>query len=252
MNNQATWVVVIAMMLFSVSTLAQQEEARQDSETVDASESLSANGEAKTGEIRYVTDLIYTPIRTGPGGDYRIVNRGLPSGTQLTYFGSTEDGVWAEVETRGGTRGYLRAQYLQAEIPRANQVNALEKALEKARSRASELEAQLDTSIDELTNANEDRGATAQDLEATKQELAEIKRISANAIQLDRLTNELSSKLEDANSRIDLLKLENARLEERVASRQRLEGIFAILAGIFIALVIPRLTVKRRRNDGWR
>jgi len=252
MNNQATWVVVIVMMLSSVSTLAQQEEARQDSETVDASESLSANGEAKTGEIRYVTDLIYTPIRTGPGGDYRIVNKGLPSGTQLTYFGKTEDGVWAEVETRGGTRGYLRAQYLQAEIPRANQVNALEKALEKARSRASELEAQLDTSIDELTKANEDRGTTAQDLEATKQELAEIKRISENAIQLDRLTNELTSKLEDANSRIDLLKLENARLEERVASRQRLEGIFAILAGIFIALVIPRLTVKRRRHDGWR
>lgn len=252
MNSQATWVVAIAVMLSSVSTSAQQEEARQDSETVDAIESLSANSEAKTGQIRYVTDLIYTPIRTGPGGDYRIVNKGLPSGTQLTYFGSTEDGVWAEVETRGGTRGYLRAQYLQAEIPRANQVNALEKALEKARSRVSELEEQLDTSIDELTNANEDRGTTAQDLEATKQELAEIKRISANAIQLDRLTNELTSKLEDANSRIDLLKLENARLEERVASRQRLEGIFAILAGIFIALVIPRLTVKRRRHDGWR
>ncbi len=252
MNNQATWVVAIAMMLSSVSTLAQQEEARQESAAADISEPLSANSEAKTGEIRYVTDLIYTPIRTGPGGDYRIVNKGLPSGTQLTYFGSTEDGVWAEVETQGGTRGYLRAQYLQAEIPRANQVNALEKELEKARSRASELEAQLDTSIDELTNANEDRGTTAQDLEATKQELAEIKRISANAIQLDRLTNELTSKLEDANSRIDLLKLENARLEERIASRQRLEGIFAILAGIFIALVIPRLTVKRRRNDGWR
>lgn len=252
MNSQATWVVAIAVMLSSVATSAQQEEARQDSETVDAIESLSANSEAKTGQIRYVTDLIYTPIRTGPGGDYRIVNKGLPSGTQLTYFGSTEDGVWAEVETRGGTRGYLRAQYLQAEIPRANQVNALEKALEKARSRVSELEEQLDTSIDELTNANEDRGTTAQDLEATKQELAEIKRISANAIQLDRLTNELTSKLEDANSRIDLLKLENARLEERVASRQRLEGIFAILAGIFIALVIPRLTVKRRRHDGWR
>jgi hypothetical protein len=58
--------------------------------------------------------------------------------------------------------------------------------------------------------------------------------------------------LEDANARNDLLKLENARLEDRVASRQRLEGILAILAGVFIALLIPRLTVKRRRNDGWR
>ncbi|MEL0152352.1 MAG: TIGR04211 family SH3 domain-containing protein [Halieaceae bacterium] len=252
MNKQAKWIMAFGVMLFSVATLAQQEEPPKDSDANDISESLIANGEPKTGEIRYVTDLIYTPIRTGPGGDYRIVNKGLPSGTQITYFGTTEDGVWAEVETRGGTRGYLRSQYLQVEAPRANQVNALENELESAQARVAELEAQLDASLDELSSSNEDRGTTAKDLEATQQELAEIKRISANAIQLDRLTNELTSKLEDANARNDLLKLENARLEDRVASRQRLEGILAILAGVFIALLIPRLTVKRRRNDGWR
>ena len=115
MNKQITWIVALAVMLSSVATLAQQEETPKVSDAIDISESLSADSEAKTGEIRYVTDLIYTPIRTGPGGDYRIVNKGLPSGTQITYFGTTEDGVWAEVETRGGTRGYLRAQYLQVE-----------------------------------------------------------------------------------------------------------------------------------------
>ena len=242
----------LAVMLSSVAALAQQEEPSQVSAATDISESPSTNSEPKTGEIRYVTDLIYTPIRTGPGGDYRIVNKGLPSGTQITYFGTTEDGVWAEVETRGGTRGYLRAQYLQVEAPRANQVNALEEELESAQARVSELTAQLDASMDELTSSNEDMGTTARDLEATKQELAEIKRISANAIQLDRLTNELTSKLEDANAQNDLLKLENARLEDRIESREFLYGSLAVLAGIFIALVIPRLTVKRRRNDGWR
>ena len=110
----------------------------------------------------------------------------------------------------------------------------------------------MDSSVEELSSANEDRGTATRDLEATQQELAEIKRISANAIQLDKLTGELTSKLEDVNARNDLLKLENSRLEGRVASNQRLEGVLAILAGIFIALVIPRLTVKRRRNDGWR
>ncbi|MBT5135581.1 MAG: hypothetical protein HOM33_08830, partial [Halieaceae bacterium] len=35
---------------------------------------------AETSETRYVTDLIFTPVRTGPGGDYRIINKGLPSG----------------------------------------------------------------------------------------------------------------------------------------------------------------------------
>ena len=202
------------------------------------------------GETRYVTDLIFTPIRTGPGGDYRIINKGLPSGTEVMYYGTTEDGVWAEVETRGGTRGYLRAQYLQTDIPRANKLNALEAELEASRERVATLQQNLDEAMEQLTSSDSDMSSTA--LTETRTELAEIKRISANAIQLDQLTKELTGKLEDASARNDLLKLENTRLEDRVSSNQRLEGVLSLLAGIVIALLIPRLTVKRRRNDGWR
>ena len=203
-----------------------------------------------SGETRYVTDLIFTPIRTGPGGDYRIINKGLPSGTEVMYYGTTEDGVWAEVETRGGTRGYLRAQYLQTDIPRANKLNALEAELEASRQRVATLQQDLDEAMEQLTSSDSDMSSTA--LTETRAELAEIKRISANAIQLDQLTKELTGKLEDASARNDLLKLENARLEDRVSSNQRLEGVLSLLAGIVIALLIPSLTVKRRRNDGWR
>ena len=202
------------------------------------------------GETRYVTDLIFTPIRTGPGGDYRIINKGLPSGTEVIYYGTSEDGVWAEVETRGGTRGYLRAQYLQTDIPRANKFNALEAELEASRERVATLQQNLDEAMEQLTSSDSDMSSTA--LTETRAELAEIKRISANAIQLDQLTKELTGKLEDASARNDLLKLENVRLEDRVSSNQRLEGVLSLLAGIVIALLIPRLTVKRRRNDGWR
>lgn len=204
------------------------------------------------GETRYVTDLIFTPIRTGPGGDYRIINKGLPSGTELTYYGTTEDGVWAEVETRGGTRGYLRAQYLQTDIPRANQLNALEAELATSRDRASTLQQNLDEAMEQLASSDSTMSSTATELAETRAELDEIKRISGNALQLDQLTKELTGKLEDASARNDLLALENARLEDRVASNQRLEGVLSLIAGIVIALLIPRLTVKRRRNDGWR
>ena len=78
MNKQIPWIAALAVTLYSVAALAQQEEPSQISDATDISESLSTNSEPKTGEIRYVTDLIYTPIRTGPGGDYRIVNKGLP------------------------------------------------------------------------------------------------------------------------------------------------------------------------------
>ena len=61
-------------------------------------------------EQRYITDEILVPVRSGAGGEYRIVNKGLSSGTPITQFSLSEDGIWAEVETRGGTRGWLRAQ----------------------------------------------------------------------------------------------------------------------------------------------
>jgi SH3 domain protein len=203
-------------------------------------------------DIRYVTDVIFTPIRTGPGGDYRIINKGLRSGTAVTFHGITDDGVWAEVETKGGTRGFLRAQYLQTEVPRANQLNVLEAELAASKDRAATLQTNLNEAMEQLTSSDSDMSSTATALAETRAELDEIKRISANAIQLDQLTKELTGKLEDASARNDLLTLENARLEDRVASNQHLQGALSVIAGILIALLIPRLTMKRRRNDGWR
>ena len=121
-----------------------------------------------------------------------------------------------------------------------------------SQERASTLQQNLDEAMEQLTSGDSEMSSTAAALAETRAELGEIKRISANAIQLDQLTKELTGKLEDARARNDLLKLEKARLEDRVANNRWFEGLLSILAGIFIALLVPRLTAKRRRNDGWR
>ena len=130
-----------------------------------AQDSVETNT-AETSESRYVTDLIFTPVRTGPGGDYRIINKGLPSGTEVTYYGLSEDGVWAEIETKGGTRGYLRAQYLQANAPRGSQVNALEATLAKEVERAAQLQRDLDEATAQLTSTDSSMSAAARELSA--------------------------------------------------------------------------------------
>ena len=216
-----------------------------------AQDSVETNT-AETSESRYVTDLIFTPVRTGPGGDYRIINKGLPSGTEVTYYGLSEDGVWAEIETKGGTRGYLRAQYLQANAPRGSQVNALDATLAKEVERAAQLQRALAEAAAQLPSTDSSMSAAARELEQTQETLAEVKRVSANAIQLDQMTKSLTGKLEDANARNDLLKLENARLQDRISSNRTIEVVVLIALGIMIALLVPRLSVKRRRNDGWR
>ena len=202
-------------------------------------------------EQRYITDEILVPVRSGAGGEYRIVNKGLPSGTPITLFSLSEDGVWAEVETRGGTRGWLRAQYIQAELP-------TKILLEQAEARYQELEADrdkllsmLDDTQSEAYAADGELAELRERLATTDAELLEIRRISGAAIELDERNQSLARELENKRSEAELLKLENVRLKERIDSNMIIDGALAVLLGVIIAALAPRLMPKRRRNDGW-
>ena len=202
-------------------------------------------------EQRYITDEILVPVRSGAGGEYRIVNKGLPSGTPITLFSLSEDGVWAEVETRGGTRGWLRAQYIQAELP-------TKILLEQAEARYRELEADrdkllsmLDDTQSEAYAADGELAELRERLATTDAELLEIRRISGAAIELDERNQSLARELENKRSEAELLKLENVRLKERIDSNMIIDGALAVLLGVIIAALAPRLMPKRRRSDGW-
>ena len=202
-------------------------------------------------EQRYITDEILVPVRSGAGGEYRIVNKGLSSGTPITLFSLSEDGVWAEVETRGGTRGWLRAQYIQAELP-------TKILLEQAEARYRELEADRDKLVSMLDDTQSEAYAADGELAelrvrlaTTDAELLEIRRISGAAIELDERNQSLARELENKRSEAELLKLENVRLKERIDSNMIIDGALAVLLGVIIAALAPRLMPKRRRNDGW-
>ncbi len=47
---------------------------------------LMAHSIGMAQETQYVSDMVLVPVRSGAGADYRIVNRGLPSGTALLVF----------------------------------------------------------------------------------------------------------------------------------------------------------------------
>lgn len=238
--------LTLASMLVSLLVSANVAQGQNDDTPIPQS------GAVSEGEIRYVTDMVRTPVRSGAGADYRILNRGLPSGTAVTYFSTSEDGVWAEIETTGGTRGWLRAQYLQTEVPIANRFSEIEQALATATERAELAEGRLRETEELAANSDEATARLTRDLVATEEELNNIKRISANAIELDRMNQSMAMELEEIKARVDIVKLENARLEERANSNRLLQGIFAVIVGVIIALVVPRFTGKRRRFDTWR
>ena len=206
---------------------------------------------ANAQDTQYISDMMLVPVRSGAGSEFRIVNRGLPSGTALLVYGQSDDGEWIEVETRSGTRGWIPTQYLQKELPAGLLINDMRLELEQVRGERDRVVSQLNQSSSEVDEADETIVSLTTQLESTEAELTEVKRVSAAALDLDLMNQQLVAELESERSGADLLRLENVRLRERIANNQIMDGALAVLLGVILAVVAPRLWPKKKRQDGW-
>ncbi|MFB3078207.1 MAG: TIGR04211 family SH3 domain-containing protein, partial [Lysobacterales bacterium] len=85
---------------------------------------ISASSSAQ--EVFYIIDKLYIPLRSGPGAEYRILHRGIPTGTEMVVNERTEDGKYSRITTANGSEGWLRSQYLTTEVPARTKVATLQ------------------------------------------------------------------------------------------------------------------------------
>lgn len=201
--------------------------------------------------VRYVSDTQYIPLRSGPGNEFRITHRGIPSGTRLTVARTSEDGVFAEITTDRGTSGWIRTQYLMTEIP-------AQAKLDTAIKKAADLETTYAALTEEASILKAERvdvldqfQSTDGQLQSVTHELTELKKISSKAVQLDSDNRRLSVETETLKSDLELLRTENQRLADKLQSEDFINGALAVLLGVIITLVAPRLWPKRRQNSSW-
>ncbi len=202
-------------------------------------------------DIRYVSDVQYIPLRSGAGGDYRVIHRGIPSGTRLKIARTSKDKVWAEVTTPKGNTGWIRTQYLMRELPAKMRLDA-------AIARAEELGLEKAAFDQQLAALTAERDALREQLETTgvefnsiNDELAAIKQISGDAIQLDANNRRLVEQSEMLRSSVEMLEAENLRLQDKLDSEAFINGALAVLLGVIITLVVPRLWPRRRGGSSW-
>ncbi|MDO8862244.1 TIGR04211 family SH3 domain-containing protein [Haliea sp. E1-2-M8] len=202
-------------------------------------------------EVRYISDTQYVPVRSGAGNEFRIVHRGIPSGTRLTVGQTSADGEWSEVTTENGTSGWVRTQHLMAELPARNQVAAAAARAEQLAAENAELSRELAALKAERAELEGDVNTADSSLQALTEELTQLKQISGRSLQLDADNRRLVVEAETLRAEADMLGAENQRLQDNLRSSAFLDGALAVLLGVVIALVAPRLWPKRRRNDGW-
>lgn len=212
---------------------------------------LLAAAAASAQDIRYVSDKQYIPLRSGPGSNYRITHRGIPSGTRLSVARTSEDGSFAEITTAKGTSGWIRTQYLMQELPAQNKLDAAVKRAANLKVKNTSLAGETNALKSERVEALNQIKNTDGQLEEITRELSELKQISGNAVQLDTDNRRLNMETETLKSDLEMYRSENQRLNDRLDSEAFMNGALAVLLGVIIALVAPRLWPKRRTDSGW-
>lgn len=218
---------------------------------VSASLFCSAPAVYSQGDTRYITDILYVPLRSGQGNEYRIVNKGLRSGTQLTFIAEGDTDEWIKVRTTDGVEGWIRSQYLQSEETANRQLSRTQAELaqlQATNNRLSKEAAELREQVSTLT-ASTDASQSAQAEMAA--ELQEIKTLSAGAIDMGHRYTELLQQHQLLQTENDVLTAENEGLKSDTSIKYMLYGAGLVLLGVLLALILP-VIIPRKRHSEWR
>lgn len=205
---------------------------------------------AQAQDVRYVSDKVFVVLHKGPGADYRWAAK-LTPGTRLRVARTAEDGKWAEVTTDRGTTGWVSTEFLSTDTPAQVKLPAAEALAEKLNQQNTELNSRVATLETEKVELLNKINSADSELGGVSQELASLKQISGKAVELDSSNRRLVEESENLRAEVDMLEAENLRLQDKLKSEDFINGALAVLMGVFITLVVPRLWPKRRKSSSW-
>lgn len=210
---------------------------------------ISATVDAQSDGTRYITDQLHVPMRSGKGNEFRIIHRGLPSGTKLTLLEDAQQDGWARVRTPGGEEGWVRRQYLVAE-PVAE--IKLERAVANL-ERFEKMEGNLGGEVRRLEAENQelDSALTSEREKSAllARELKELKSLSADAVSLNQRHQKLLQQHELLKQEQSMAEAEIQRLSDSDSHKRFMYGAAAVLLGAILAMIAPHMRPRRRRSE---
>jgi SH3 domain protein len=160
-------------------------------------------------ETLYITDRINATFRGGPGTQYSIV-KGLPSGTSVEILEHGEK--WSRVIEEKGAEGWVLTQWLVPNPTKGvllEKLDATHKKLVKAHTDLKEQRAGLKK---ENADLKSQLAGSEKSSASSEQAYQELKKKSANFMQLEEDYKETKNQLDNLSKKADIL---NDRLTKK-------------------------------------
>ncbi|MDF1820610.1 MAG: TIGR04211 family SH3 domain-containing protein [Alcanivoracaceae bacterium] len=190
--------------------------------------------QAATG---WIDDEVFVPVRAGAGTQFKILHRGLKSGTAVEILEQEQDSDWARIRYND-IEGYIAARYLSRSPTAAIQLQQLQKRhdslkeeLASARSQLKEVSAERDRLASQNAALNSDLGSASERLD-------HLEEVASDPIRLDQANRELNEQLSTLRTQLDTLQAENAMLNGDNTSRNLTVGAVILLIGLILGLVV--------------
>ena len=203
---------------------------------------------AQEAENAWVTDQFEVTMRTGQDKSKTIV-RMLKSGTRVERVERPPGSDYSRVRTGSGAEGWVLNRYLLTRPPARITLPDVEQRLQQAQEQRKELQQQVRILTDERTQLQSQLNELENTGDGVQKELADVRKLSSNVIQIDDQNQQLRQRLVDNERAVDELKAENSRLGSRSNREWFVIGAMVIMFGISVGLILPR--IRWRKKSSW-
>lgn len=197
-------------------------------------------------ETVYVSDELTVPLRTGASNSHRIL-RVLRAGAALEVQERDSAAGFVRVQARDGLEGWIPEQYLVSTPIARDRLEAATREVQRLTGTVNDLRAQLAAVRAERGDAQETSENLGSEVARLQAELADIRRMSASAIETESSNRELQALNARLRAELDELLEERDALLDNAQQRWLLIGGGLVLLGLLLGIVIK----SRPRRSAW-
>ncbi len=211
--------------------------------------SLAAVSLASQAQTYYINDVLFVPLRSGPSSEHRILHKGLKSGTPVELVSPDEVDGWLNVVTEGGLIGWMPRRYLLDSPTSALRLASNIEKLKNLEVENQKLKSQAQKQTTKIKKLEKSLLRTETEGQRLTLELHRIKSISSGAIELDANYQKLLEDHELLQTANDALHAENTSLKSDRRFSYMFYGAMLVVLGMLMAVILPRLKMKKRHSE---